>query len=191
VPPSKWWGVDKRSARNMADQLKAVPANLTEKTLGVLSTDFADQERGNITVLAFQAKGQVCGFWPDSTPFARDKRNVRDGHYPIWGPLHFFTRLAAGVPSAAAGAFVLRFSVPRLDEGLVKAIADSNNVPECAMKVSRDGEMTPLKPFEPPFGCECFYTAATTGSTSCKKCTNSSECSGDRPSCNYGYCEKR
>jgi hypothetical protein len=83
IPPAKWWGVDKRSARNMADQLKAVPANLTEKTLGVISTDFADQERGNVTALAFQAKGQTCGFWPDSTPFSRDKRNIRDGHYPI------------------------------------------------------------------------------------------------------------
>jgi hypothetical protein len=190
VPPSKWWGVDKRSAKNMADQLKAVPAASTEKTLGVLSADFADQERGNITELAFQAPRQTCAFWPDSTPFARDKQNIRDGHYPIWGALHFFTRLEQGTPTAAAAAFVLRFSVAKLEEGLLKAIIDTNNVPACAMRVSRDGEMGELSPSAPAFSCECYYDAQTS-SSSCPKCATSAECPSDRPACNYGFCEKR
>src|ERR1019366_2413276 len=38
--------------------------------------------------LAFQAKGQECAYYPDSTSTALDKINVRQGRYAIWGPLH-------------------------------------------------------------------------------------------------------
>ena len=41
--------------------------------------------------LAFQANGQTKAYYADSTSGARDRQNVRDGHYPIWGPVHFFT----------------------------------------------------------------------------------------------------
>jgi hypothetical protein len=193
IDPTKWWGVDKRSASNMASQLKQVPLNLAEKTIGIISTDFADSERGNIKTLAFQSRGQSCGFWPDSTPFAEDKRNVRDGHYSLWGPLHFFARLSGGVPSTAAGAFVLRFSVPKLDQALVKGIVDSHNVPACAMSVTRDSEMGDMKAYEPPFSCACYFEKEATGGTSCKECPNGApDCTDPaRPACNYGYCEAR
>lgn len=189
VPPAQWWGIDKKSASNMADQLQAVPQALAERTIGTISADFADKRRGNLTALAFQATGQGCGFWPDSTPFARDKQNVRDGHYPIWGPLHFFTRLESGQPSAAAGAFVLRYSVAKLDDALVKAVADSGTVPACAMLVSRDTEMGPLRPFRPARQCGCYFDSLTKGNTTCATCTTGNECPASAPACNYGYCE--
>jgi hypothetical protein len=192
VNPAKWWGVDKKSAAGMVAALKAVPGDQAEKTIGVVSTDLADQERGNLKVLAFQAAGQSCGFWPDSTPFATDKVNVRDGHYPNWGPLHFYAHLVGGAPTEAAGAFVLRFSVPRLDQGLVEAISKSGNVPQCAMHVQRDVEMGDLRSYTSPYDCDCIFAKAATGSApaECQACVTSSGCPSSRPACNYGYCEK-
>lgn len=192
VNPAKWWGVDKKSASGMVAALKAVPGDQVEKTIGVVSTDLADQERGNLKVLAFQASGQSCGFWPDSTPFATDKMNVRDGHYPNWGPLHFYTHLVGGAPTEAAGAFVLRFSVPRLDQGLVEAISKSGNVPQCAMHVQRDVEMGALRGYTSPYDCDCVFQKASTGTAppECTACVTSSGCPTSRPACNYGFCEK-
>ena len=192
VSPTKWWGVDKKTASGMVAALKAVPADQAEKTIGVVSTDLADQERGNLKVLSFQAMGQTCGFWPDTTPFATDKKNVRDGHYPIWGSLHFYTHLVNGAPSEPAGAFVLRFSVPRLDQGLVEAISKSGNVPQCAMHVQRDVEMGDLRSFTSPYDCDCIFEKAATGTApaECQACVTSSACPANRPACNYGFCEK-
>jgi hypothetical protein len=192
VTPGKWWGVDKKTASGMISQLKAVPGGLADKTIGVVSTDLADKERGNLKVLAFQARGQTCGFFPDSTAFATDKRNVRDGHYPIWGPLHFYTRLVGGVPEDSAGAFVLRFTVPRLDQGLVEAIAQSGNVPQCAMHVQRTVEMGDLKSYNSPYDCDCIFEKAATGKipAECQACATPTECPSSRPACNYGFCEK-
>lgn len=189
VTPASWWGTQKSSASAMVSALQAVPADAIEKSIGTLSADLADQNRGNLRTLAFQAFGQQCGFWPDSTKFTKDKRNVRDGHYPLWGPLHFYTTLSGGVPSPAAGAFVLRFGLPKLDQALVKAVAQSGNVPECAMKVKRDVEMGPLRLEEPAYSCGCFFDSVTS-STSCSTCMTSSDCKDPaRPACNYGYCE--
>jgi hypothetical protein len=192
VNPTKWWGVDKKTASGMITALEAVPSDQAEKTIGVVSTDLADQARGNLKVLAFQATGQTCGFWPDSTPFATDKQNVRDGHYPIWGPLHFYTKLVAGAPTEPAGSFVLRFSVPRLDQGLVEAISKSGNVPQCAMHVQRDIEMGDLRSYTSPYDCDCIFMKSATGAApaECKACAASTECPSDRPACNYGFCEK-
>jgi hypothetical protein len=41
-----------------------------------------------IKPLAFQAAGQSCAFYPDSSSAAADKLNVRQGRYDIWGPEH-------------------------------------------------------------------------------------------------------
>lgn len=195
VPPPKWWGQRKGTASEMAAAMKSVPAELVEKTIGILGTDLADQNRGNIKVLAFQAAGQGCGFLPDSTVNVADKRNVRDGHYTMWGPLHFFARLGPnGQPSDAAAAFVLRFSVSKLDEELIRSVALTANVPACAMKVTRTAEMGPMTPFEPNFQCGCFYESVATSSEppGCTRCSTSQDCPDpDKKACNYGFCEKK
>ncbi len=190
ITPSSWWGTQKSSASSMAAGLQAVPAGATEKTIGTISADLADQNRGNLRELAFQGFGQGCGFWPDSTKNTKDKRNVRDGHYPLWGPLHFYTTLSGGVPSAAAGAFVLRFGLPKLDQELVKAVSLSGNVPQCAMDVKRDVEMGALRVEAPAYSCDCFFDSVVTGATTCSTCVTSTDCKDPaRPACNYGFCE--
>jgi ABC-type phosphate transport system substrate-binding protein len=190
VTPSKWWGIDKGSAGNMANQLVQVPTVAADKAIGILSDDFAITQKGNLRVLSFQAFGQQCGFLPDSTEFTNDKANVRDGHYPVWGPLHFFTSLSnGGAPSAAAGALLLRFSQSKLDQALVQAIAKIGDVPACAMHVKRTTEMGDLSAATPAYSCDCYFDFLVNGKTTCQTCAMSSECPSSRPTCNYGYCE--
>lgn len=190
VPADKWWGTDRGSADGVRKNMKVIlDADTAEKSIGILSTDITDEERSNLRVLAFQATGQTCGFLPDSTPFAEDKLNVRDGHYPIWGPVHFFTRTENGLPSAAAGALVSRFAAAKLDTELVDAIIHKHLVPKCAMKVKRSTELGPLSPYKTESVCSCYFDKIANGATSCKPCAGAGDCPSSAPACNYGYCE--
>lgn len=190
VPGDKWWGTDRGSADGVRKNMKLIlDAENAEKSIGILSTDITDEERSNLRVLAFQAKGQTCGFLPDSTAFAEDKKNVRDGHYPIWGPVHFFTRTENGLPTPAAGSLVSRFASARLDQELVQAIIEKHLVPKCAMKVKRTTEMGPLSAYKTESACGCFFDKVANGATSCKTCGGPGDCPSSAPACNYGYCE--
>ncbi|MBK6846884.1 MAG: hypothetical protein IPG96_04820 [Proteobacteria bacterium] len=190
VPAEKWWGIDRGGSSAIVSAMKLLvdPVN-AEKAIGILSVDVADAERSNMRVLAFQAKDQRCGYWPDSSPTAFDKANVREGRYAIWGPLHFFARTSGGVPSEAAGALVSRFAAQRLDPALVEVVIQKHLVPQCAMRVTRSSEMGELKPFAPEFQCGCYFEAVANGATSCKACGGPGDCPAERPACNYGYCE--
>ena len=193
VDPTKWWGVDKRTASEMVDAMGLVPESLAEQTLGIISADFASLEssRGVVKTLAFQARGQRCGFYPDSKPNIVDRLAVRDGHYPLWGPLHFFIRwdpIANAPRSTAAAAFVREYGKPRLDKDLVTRIIHAGNVPACAMHVKRDYEMGPIRREAPPYSCSCLYDSLTSR-TSCQACNVPSECPSGRPASNYGFCE--
>jgi hypothetical protein len=58
------------------------------------------------------------------------------------------------------------------------------------MRVTRDEEMGPLKAYDPPVSCACFFEKEATGVTKCQPCPNGQQdCPSDRPACNYGYCE--
>ena len=139
MPKAKFWGIDRLSTDNLRDSMLASTA--AEQSIGILSIDYADKNRGNLRSLYLQARGQVCGYLPDSNKNAFDKMNVRDGHYPLWGYVHFFTPIGpGGVPSDAAKAFVTRFSIARLDQGLLDNIIGASLIPQCAMKVVRTGE---------------------------------------------------
>jgi len=192
VTADKWWGVDRGSSGGVRNNMKLLVDSATaEKAIGILSVDIADDERANLRVLAFQARGQTCGYLPDSTPFAFDKLNVRDGHYLVWGPFHFFARVNNGLPSAAAGVLVSRFAAPKLDQALVEALSKRHLVPKCAMKVKRTVEMGPLSVYTTDSRCDCFFALSATGAApaSCKTCAGSGDCSGATPACNYGFCE--
>jgi hypothetical protein len=189
VPATAWWGIDRLSSDNLRDSMEGIDPNSAEKAIGVLSSDFADRARANLRMLAFQASGQSCGYLPDSSPTLFDKANVRDGHYPIWGPIHLYARTNNEVPSAAADALVTRFAVPRLDQKLLEAIVAAGYIPSCAMRVKRDEEMGPLAPFQPQFACGCYYDSLVNGRSSCAPCTGPSECPTSAPACNYGFCE--
>ena len=68
------------------------------KTIGISSSEIVDINRDVMKALAYQHFKQTVGFYPDSDPGAFDRRNVRDGHYYMWIPLHVMVRTSAGDP---------------------------------------------------------------------------------------------
>jgi hypothetical protein len=166
-----------------------IDPTVTENSIGVLASDFADKNRSNLRELAFQQHGQKYAYLADSSPTEFDKANVRDGHYPMWGAIHFVAPTVNGNPSQIAGAFINKFNKTKLDENLAAATIGAGFVPACAMKVTHTTEVGPLTAFKPAFTCSCFFEKETRGTTSCQACTSSSGCSAAAPNCNYGYCE--
>ncbi|WP_394833385.1 hypothetical protein LVJ94_43455 [Pendulispora rubella] len=191
VPPTRWWGVDKKTGPAMRDAILTASVDVAKKTIGTMSLDLADKVKAGLHILYFQARGQIAGFLPDSSPAANDKKNVRDGHYPLWGPIHLYTKLQNSQPSPAAAAFLLPFAVP--NQALLDATIAGGFVPLCAMSVSRDTEMGQLKSAEPDFQCHCYYESKVGGAApkDCKPCGGPSECSSDAPACNIGFCQKK
>lgn len=189
IDPGAWWGIDRLSADNLVASLEAVDPSQAEGAIGILSSDFADRSRANLRVLAFQQHGQRYAYYPDRAADSFDKANVRDGHYPIWGAIHFMAATDNAVPSEAARALITQFTVPKLDPTLVSAIIDAGFVPPCAMKVTHSSEIGPLSAFQPDFPCGCFYDKKVTGQASCQACTTPGDCTGAARACNYGFCE--
>ncbi len=191
VPAEKWWGADRGGTTGVRNGMKSLlDAAGAEKGLGIVSVDVADDERGNLRILAFKPFGGQCAYLPDSTATSFDKKNVRDGHYPIWGPLHFITKTTGGVPSNQAGTLVTRFAAKKLEKSLLEAIIAKHLVPKCAMQVKRTTESGPYTPRgATDYRCDCFFDALTTGTNSCTACTKDTDCSATKPTCNYGFCE--
>ncbi len=194
VPPASFWGIDRGSAANVDALLRVISDDaIAEQAIGIISADYYDSDRANLKALAFKATDQDCAYLPDSTPFKTDKQNVRDGHYPIWGPLHFFATTSNGVPvSPAAQAFLSVVSVPNLPITLVNAFIGSSLVPSCAMGVQRSTELGALSSYAAPFQCSCYFEWKVNGvaSPGCTACTGGTECTDPkRPACNLGYCE--
>jgi hypothetical protein len=196
VPASAFWGVDRGTATNIDALMRVISDDaLAQQAIGIISSDFYDRDRASLKALAFKASGQSCAYLPDSTEFTRDKRNVRDGHYPIWGPVHFFTALANGVPvSPAAQAFVSVVSALNVQKALLDAFIASGLVPTCAMSVQRSTELGPLSAYAAPFPCGCYFEASPAvngvAPPECKPCSDASDCTDPkRPACDLGYCE--
>lgn len=192
VDAKQWWGIDRGGSSQVRDLMEAVSGTRADNAVGILSTDFADPVRQQLRILAFQAEHQLVGYYPDSTLNTRDKRNVRDGHYAIWGPEHFFAQVTGGVPNPAAAALVTRFTLSKLDPSLLDAIIKSGLVPSCAMTVKRTAEMGPLAAYSPPAACGCYFEATVPGGQApagCKACVGPADCPTDKPACNNGYCE--
>jgi hypothetical protein len=196
IEASTWWGKNAGGSGAVVTGLQSVAPALADKVIGILSTDALKTEdvRRNIRVLSYQGQNQICGFLPDRIPVSLDKINVRDGHYPIWGPVHFYTAVTSGVPSTKAGALVQRFSLPGIDQGLLDSITLGGLVPQCAMKVTRESEMGPIVPFEPAFQCGCYFESKLANDSvpdGCAQCESTNDCSSDKPACNLGFCEVR
>ena len=194
VPPGQFWGVDRGSAGAVDSELRVISdPTLANQAIGIISADYYDDDRVNLNALAFKAEGQDCAYLPDSTAFKKDKQNVRDGHYPVWGPVHFFAAVTGGVPvSPGAEAFISVVSVPNLARALLDAFIGASLVPACAMKVQRTTELGPLSSYSPPFGCGCYFGASVNGSApaGCTKCSTANDCGNPAfPACNLGYCE--
>jgi hypothetical protein len=186
-PSDRWWGLDTKTASAMQVAILTTGPSDAERTLGTLSIHDADDIQSGLHVLYFQAKGQLAGFLPDSSPTSSDRQNVRDGHYAPWGPVHLYTRLVSGQPTPQAAAFLVPFAAP--SQALIDATVAVGAVPACAMHVTRDREMGPMTPSSPAFSCNCYYELRVKGGTACPRCVGPVDCPADRPACHLGYCE--
>ena len=71
-------------------------------SIGFVGADIYDANRTTLGALAFEANGQTKAYYVDSTPSARDRQNVRDGHYTPWGYEHMFAYVdGTGTPTNA------------------------------------------------------------------------------------------
>ena len=170
-----------------------------EKALGITSADVADEadSRANLRTLAYQHFGQNCAFTPDSSAGSSDKRNVRDGHYELWAPFHFYTRgqngrtqdpFVAEIVSYLTGARPL----PNRNTDFITTLKQAGLVPLCAMSVTRAKEGARMEPFQPSPSCNCYYESSPPGGSvpdGCKTCNTAAECPDSAPNCSFGYCE--
>jgi len=169
-----------------------------DSTIGILASTDLDDNRDKVRGLAFQGYDQSCGYWPDSTSGAKDKANIRNGKYQVWGALHMYAAVDdAGKPTVDGVAdfvdYVNGSKAVAGDDGLavVKLEVKKNLVPKCAMQVSRDTEVGPLQSVNPT--CGCFYESQRLHGgaefTGCVACDDATPCADHSLTCSYGFCE--
>jgi hypothetical protein len=199
VNPAKFWGNDQVTADRLAQNLQIVTGfDPAQSAIGILGADVYDRYSATLKALAYQDDRQQCAYTPDSNSNlknVRDKINVRNGHYPIWGPIHFFaTKTAGNIDSAAANDFINLFPAQYPME-VLDAFIDSGWVPECAMSVRRDTELGELRPASPPFLCGCHFDSRLNDGQippGCITCKTAADCTARDPNltaCNYNFCE--
>jgi len=194
VPTNKWKGVDKGSSGGVVSAVAG--AGNPDKTIGILASTEADTTANRTTIkrLAFQPYGETCALYPDSSFASKDKFNVRNGLYQVWGPVHMLAKVnSSNVPTSPAAKKLLDILLGNTEvEGVdpVKAAIDNNTVPQCAMNVQRTEELGKPKAYSPVGACDCYFESQTGGvSARCQACTKASECPSSAPACNRGYCE--
>lgn len=192
IPPTKFKGIDVMSNGAMISSL-AMSAN-PEAAIGYVSAEVADLNRDSVRTLAFQAYDQECAYWPDSTVTAFDKQNLRDGHYALWSPYHFYAPVdgTGEIVDPETRRFVGWFTGDEplpADLDLITEIIANGNIPQCAMEVWRDEEIGPLYSFAPPDPCGCHFEFLATGESSCDACVGTEDCSDAGAVCRNGFCE--
>jgi ABC-type phosphate transport system substrate-binding protein len=211
VPADKWkpfpapMGAPNVVTGGSNGMLKAVVmagATSPNTTIGILASDVTDKTiagvdggpptvvRSEIKILAYQHYGQQCAWLPDSTSTAFDKRNVRHGHYPLWGPLHFYTK-TAGLKQQAKDlvGYFAGTTAPPASVNLLDLEIKGHTVPTCAMKVQRSAEIGPMTPYKDTNPCGCYMEELLSpGSSGCMACTGTTGCSATQ-TCSHGYCE--
>jgi hypothetical protein len=197
LEPTYWRGVIKQKSSEMKPALLGLPD--PNKALGITSADVADDpdSRNNLRTLAYQHFGQGCAFTPDSSAGSSDKRNVRDGHYELWAPFHFYTRGQNGRTQDPFVAEIVSFltgarPLPNRNTDFITTLKQAGLVPLCAMHVTRSKEGARMVPFQPEPSCSCYYESSPPGGVvldTCTPCENSAECPNTAPNCNFGYCE--
>jgi hypothetical protein len=209
VPANAWWGAKKGGSSRIIPELTNVgkglnpdgttptggaDPTLAEKAIGTLPSENAQPTatKAALRILAYQGHGQIAAFYPDSNVDKLDKKNVRDGHYELWGPLHLFAHVdASGAAVLTAKPIVDRFT-GELSKLVLDGIADNFLVPRCAMKVRRTTEGGPQSAYTPDKSCSCYYDSnPVRGGTTCKACSADADCPTATPKCNYNYCEVR
>jgi hypothetical protein len=200
VPADKWLPATGVVVGGSNGMLKAVvQAGMANANtpIGILGSDVTDgttvsgtttvSTRTVVKILSYQQNGQECAWLPDSSPTTFDKRNVRAGHYGLWGQEHLFTKSTKPQATAFVGYFTGATAAPAGVNILNLEITD-HLVPACAMRVQRSAEMGPLSPYTPAQPCGCYmedYLAP--GSSGCATCSASKPCATG--TCSLGFCE--
>jgi hypothetical protein len=195
LPGGKWANATNKtsaqtatSAQNMANLIIAAAAKGTTDTNAAIGNLGWANIVAGVKPLAFQAKGQDCGYLPDSDSTHADKINVRQGRYAIWGPEHMITNVDAsgnpvgqngntGAVQAVINALLSTSQAPAqmsggdagattLTETQVGSVIDAISapvagaVPWCAMQVERTAEIGPEASYQPPAACSCRFEMA-------------------------------
>jgi len=191
VPAAKWHGQQRDSSAMVVADLTTSTA--VDQAIGILGAEVYDGLRDKLKALAFRAKGQHAAYFADSTSTARDKQNVRDGHYTVWSPTIWMdTTDTSGAPVNANARYVTELIAGRTvtpDPGfsMIDIIAAVGLVPDCAMGVSRQFEGGPLSIYKPAASCVCKYESLVSTS-SCATCTvGGAPCATG--TCRAGFCE--
>ena len=137
-------------------------------------------------------------FLDASTGYAPGQRVVllpamREGLYWIWSPIHIYTPVdKQGKPTDPLVAQLIGWldgSVAEpADVAVTKLVIGASNIPKCAMKVWRDGDLGPLYSYAPPAPCGCYFESIADGKTSCQTCKADAECT-NAGKCRQGFCE--
>jgi hypothetical protein len=213
LPGGKWLNAtNKTSAQTVTNAQTMATALTTAAAKGMTDTNAAIGNLGAANLvagtkaLAFQAKGQECGYLPDSDSSHGDKINVRQGRYAIWGPEHMITNVdGSGNPVGQNGntaavqtvinALLATSQAPAqmsgsdagataLTETQVGAIIDAISapaagvVPWCAMQVSRTAEIGAEASYAPPAACSCRFEMAAGSVITGHMCTTCTADSG-------------
>lgn len=162
--------------------------------IGILGVEVYDPLRSSLNVLAYRAKGQYAAYYPDSTPTAFDKQNIRDGHYVVWSPTVWMQNLTGTTPTNADADYVVQMIAghvvtPAPNFVITDVEAGVGIVPDCAMGVTRDFEQGPLRMYTPTTSCTCRYEYVTTGLSSCETCSATTPCATGV--CRNNYCEAK
>jgi hypothetical protein len=197
VPPSAFKGKTNSSSSALVSSLLGVTT--PQAAIGILAADAYDPLRARLNSLAFKGKNQTKAYYADSDANSVDKKNVRDGHYMIQGPLHFFSTLTNGAPSTPAKQILdwITGAVPidpsdTNNTDYITTVAGAGDVPQCAMKVKNSSDGGKFSHFTPSVACNCFFDKVvnklSTAPAGCVACTSDSGCTGGKR-CQTGYCE--
>jgi hypothetical protein len=195
VPIGKWKGTVKNGS---GDVFNAVSTSTSaEATIGILGMDYLDQgtNRNSVKALAIAAYGQKYAYYPDSTQSARDKRNLRDGHYAGLGYAHLIAAVdSTGTATKPGVKYLIDVITGKVNPTAasydpVKVIGKSAGlIPLCAMKVQRTAEGGDFSAYDPAAPCGCYYESLFgTPPASCVSCTTSCATGA----CRNGYCEAK
>ncbi len=165
--------------------------------IGILGAEVYDSNRATMKSLAYRAKGQYAAYYADSSSSARDKKNVRDGHYTVWSPTIWMDRIDAATkaPTNPVARYVVdliagKTVTPAQSFSMIEVIAAVGLVPDCAMRVNRTVEGGPLTLYRPSESCTCKYESLVDPTAAaCATCSASNACTTGV--CREGLCEDR
>ena len=203
--PNNWYGVPFSTATT---QLAAIGAAgkmgdpTASQTIGFAASIDVDNNRlaasapQSVKILALKDDSN-CAYYPDATQATYDKKNVREGRYPLWGPIHLLTHVDSNLtpvnPNAATfiNVFTGTTAIAGLD--VIQFYAGAHVIPTCAMRVQRSDDGEDYQPYNPRRSCACYYDSLVPGgSTSCATCNVDSDCPSGTQCNNFGtqgYCE--